>query len=130
MGSEPRPWRRSRLFRLARVGTALALNLKHQLLLHPGQPPRVENQRVVLVGTCLPHAGKHDVDVGMGGVAMLGRDPAQTVGTAVALEASDGSPGQPAQVQTVGMLGRENEAVDRPASIDQLAFRIAGELWL
>lgn len=130
MDRKPRPCRPSRLFWLAGVGAALTLNLKHQFLLHRRQPPGVEDQGSVLVRGCLPHTGKHDVHVGMGGVAMLSRDPSQTVGTAVGLEATDGSPGQPAQVETLGMLRRENEPIDRPAAIGQPATGTAGDLWL
>ncbi len=90
---------------MARIGAALALDLMHQLLLHRSQPPAVEYQRSVLIRTELLHAGKDDVDVGMSGVAVLSRDPAQALGAAVSLEATDGSPGQLAQVQPLGMLG-------------------------
>ncbi len=63
MGGQPRPDLRVRRIRLARIGAALALNLKHQRLLHAGQPLPVEDERSVLVWTGLPQPGQHDVDM-------------------------------------------------------------------
>ena len=94
MGGQPRPDLSARLIRLARIGAPLALNLKHQRLLHAGQPLTVEDERSVLVWTGLTQPGQHDVDMGMGRVAMLGRDPAQGAAATVGFESANGRSGQ------------------------------------
>jgi hypothetical protein len=56
---------------------SLSLDLVAERLFHPRQPGAGHDEGSVLALVCLAETREDDVDMGMGGVAVFGRDPAQ-----------------------------------------------------
>src|SRR5713101_1691532 len=75
-----------------------------------------EHDRAVATGCNLASSGKHDVDVGMGGVAVLGREP-RTDAAGIRFQLGDGRASQLGEVEALGYLGRKNKAIGGPAAV-------------
>jgi hypothetical protein len=93
----------------------LTSHLQTESLLHVRQPGSRDNQSAEIAGGLLTTGGQDDVDMGVGRVPMLARDPRRKVtAAAVGGQLGQRGPCEPLQVETPGVPGREDESIDGP----------------
>jgi len=103
--------------------SSLAVDLAGNRLLHSLQPSARDQHGLEPAGPDLAPCSQNDVDVVVGGVAVLSGNPGTDAsGARVRFKLTHGGPRQAAQVEAAPILGREDKGVGRALAVYPLAI--------